>query len=68
MEVIPDERSTMSAVTAITEEQHYKGEKEHRDFWNSVITTAGSIAAGMGIRAGHKKFIEHKMTDPGTKG
>ena len=68
MEVIPDERSTMSAVTAITEEQHYKGEKEHRDFWNSVMTTAGSIAAGMGIRAAHKKFVEHKMTDPGTKG
>ena len=68
MEVIPDERSTMSAVTAITEEQHYKGEKEHRDFWNSVMVTVGSMAVGMGIRAANKKFTEQKMTDPGTKG
>jgi len=66
MEVVPDKASTMTASTAITEEEHYQGEKEHRDFWNRVITAAGTVAAGMAIRYGYTRFMERKMTDPGT--
>ena len=67
MEVVPDERATVSAATAITEEQHYQGEKEHIDFWNRVITTAGVISFGIGLRAGYNKAIERKMVNEGTK-
>ena len=66
MEVVPEKASTMTASTAVTEEQHYQGEKEHRDFWNRVITAVGATAAGMAIRYGYTKFVEKQMTDPGT--
>ena len=67
MEVAPENATTMTAVTAITEEEHYQGEKEHRDFWNRVITAIGTVAAGMAIRYGYSKFVESRMTDPGTQ-
>ena len=67
MEVVPDKASTMTANTAITEEEHYQGEKEHRDFWNRVITAVGAAAAGMAIRYGYTRFMERRMTDPGTQ-
>ena len=67
MQAVPKNKTTMNAVTAITEEEHYKGEKEHRDFWNRAITIPATILAGMGIRAAYNKwFIESRVKDPGT--
>lgn len=61
-------RKNIAAATAVTEEQHYEGEKKHRDFWNRAITAAGTVALGMAVRYVNGQFTEKKMIKEGQDG